>query len=348
METAFAVNAKEMKPKLSVVLPAMLGYDSVLAPLDTWESQACRDQLEILVLYPDHLGPTEAQLAAMPAGQVLIPVGTADLHQARAIGIGRASADYVMLAEDHCVPDPGWARAILARIEEGCWDGIGPALRPGNRSSCWTEGSFLIGYGEWMIPIRGGPAKVLCGWNVILRTKWVRRAGAGLAEELLIGAFLVRRLRREGARFYLEESARMRHFDPPGWAHEIFLVGLVGLGFGAKRTRDWPLLARLLYPLAFPAIAFLHWRRGLVQYLRAGRGCGLRVSTLGAAMALAAAWGLGEAAGAWLGTARVAPHLWRTEVKPVSRENLAVSTALEERFGLPAGAACDVEPTNVS
>jgi len=108
-----------MKPKLSILLPAMLGYESVLAALDAWEAQTCRDQLEILILCPDHLGPTAAQRAARPPGQVLVQFGSVDLHQARAIGIQQASGDYVMLAEDHCLPDPEWAQAMLERLEEG-------------------------------------------------------------------------------------------------------------------------------------------------------------------------------------------------------------------------------------
>ena len=90
-----------MKPRLSILLPAMLGYEAALTALGAWEMQTCRDQLEILILCPDHLGPTEAQTAALSPGQVIVPVGPADLHEARAIGIQQASGDYILLAEDH-------------------------------------------------------------------------------------------------------------------------------------------------------------------------------------------------------------------------------------------------------
>jgi hypothetical protein len=123
----------------------------------------------------------------------------------------------------------------------------------------------------------------------------------------------------------------MRHFDPPGWANEVSLLTIVGLGFGALRTRRWPLPARILYPLATPAIAFLHFKRAFTQYRRAGADAGLRPTTLAAALVLAWAWGLGEAGGAWMGTARVASRLWRTEVKPVRCEDVARSNA-QERF----------------
>lgn len=317
-----------MKPQLSILLPAMLGYDTILAALDSWEAQTRRDALEILILCPAHLGPTAEQAAALSPGQVVINVGTSDLHEARAIGIGFASSPYVMLAEDHCLPDPGWTEMILERLEGG-WDAVGPALRAGNRTTCWAEGSFLIGYGEWMMPVAGGPTDVLCGWNVVIRTELLQQRGDALAGDMLMGAFLVRLLRRQGGRFYLEERARMRHFDPPGCAYEFLLLAIVGLGFGAVRTRQWAMPLRLLYPLAAPAIAFLHWKRALVNFRRAGKGSGVSLTSLAATGLLACMWGLGEAAGAVLGTRRVSPYLWRTEVKPVAREELARSNEAE-------------------
>ena len=320
-----------MTPRISVLIPAMKGYDSVAAALAAWEMQTCREQLEILVLCPGESSKPTGQRSALPRGQVVVAVGSADLHEARAIGIERASGEYVMLAEDHCLPDPDWACHMLERLKEG-WDAIGCALRPGNRTSCWPEGSFLLGYGEWMMPVDGGPVNVICGWNCTIRTYLLRGFGSKLTTELLMGAFVVRGLREQGHRFYLEDRARMRHFDPSGWALQMQLIGIAGMGFGSMRSRQWPMAARLLYPLATPAIAFLHWKRALTQYRRAGAGAGLRRDTMAGATVLALAWGIGEAAGAIMGIARVTPLLWRIEVKPPTRETVARSDA-EEQFG---------------
>ena len=333
--------AFDMKPTLSVVLPAMLGYDTVLAALDSWESQTCRSDIEILVLCPDHLGPSPTQTRSLPPGQLVVPVGSATLHEARAIGIERASGDYVMLAEDHCLPDRDWAEAILDRLEKG-WDGVGPALRPGNLISRWAEASFLIGYGEWMIPVSGGPTDVLCGLNWTIRTRLLHQLGSDLSNELILGAFLVRRLRQEGARFYLDDRARMRHFDPSSWSFAISSLVALGLGFGARRTLQWPLPARLVYPLAAPAVALMHWKRAFVHHRRARAGSGLRPTAPLVASVLASAWGLGEGAGALLGLARVAPHIWRAETRPVSRAEVTRSIA-RDRQDLPPIPAASVK-----
>jgi len=58
---------------------------------------------------------------------------------------------------------------------------------------------------------------------------------------------------------------------------------------------------------------------------------GARTARQAAATVLAGAWGVGEAIGAVLGIDRVTPLLWLTEVKPVTREQLAESDALESQ-----------------
>ncbi len=304
------------RPRLSVIVPAMLGYETVLAALDSWEAQSCRDQLEILVLSPD-----ADTVASLPPGQIVIRTGSLMLHQARALAIRQASADFVMLAEDHCLPDPSWAQAVLPRLEEE-WDAVGPALRSGNPTSGWTQASFLIGYGQWMKPVVGGPMFALPGHNTVLRKSHLLELGSALEDELLAAAFLLRRLRLQGGRFCLEPEAGMRHFDIDNWAKTLRIFCYVGFGFGAVRTRRWPWVARALYWLGLPLVAARHWQRAWTHYRRAGREAGLIPRCLWFAALAALVWACGESVGAIMGVDRVAPLAWISEVKPVSRSQV--------------------------
>jgi hypothetical protein len=320
-----------IKPKLSVILPALRGYDTVLAALDSWEAQSCRDQLEILVLCP---APPEAAL--LRSGQVAIVTGSLPLHRARSAGILQASADYVVLAEDHCLPDRFCAQAVLDRLAEG-WDAVGPALRSGNPTTKWAQASFLIGYGQWMTPVVGGPARILPGHNAVLRTKTLLDLGLALEEQLLVATFLLRRLHNQGQRFYLEDRATMRHFDPPGCKNEMLVSYGVGLRFGAVRTSRWPWAGRALYWLATPATAARHWGRSLIQYRRAGAQAGLSPLCLVAAALLAWAWACGESVGALMGVARVPRFLAVCEIKPVTRSDVTAASASDNCRGTPHG-----------
>lgn len=320
-----------LEPELSVLLPAMLGYEKIRPALDFWIAQTALPRLEILLLIPDKFALTQKQLASLPPGCRAISVGSASLHEARAIGIQHARAGFIAVAEDHCLPDPSWSEVLLERIEEG-WDAVGSAMRPGNRENCWSEAAFLAGYGQWMIPLVGGPSSVICGHNVVVRRDSLRSFGDDLATELFIGAFMMKKLHERGCRFYIDAKATMRHFDPPGFFYNIHLMLLVGLGFGAIRTQEWGWSMRILYLFAFPLIALLHLKRVMVNYLRAGRGCRLRVATPFAAAVLVVFWSIGESLGAILPSRWLLAHSWKTEVKPVSDETIMQSNATQARL----------------
>ena len=303
--------SNDLKPRISVIVPAMLGYNSILAALNSWEAQTCREQLEILVLCPtapDH---------PVPPGHVVVETGSMLLHEARAAGVRRAEADFVMFAEDHCLPDPECAEALIRRIEEP-WDAVGTALRSGDPSMAVTQGSFLISYSQWMLPVRG-PISSLPGHSAVIRKQPLLSLGLELEGELLFAAFLMQRLRSNGCSFYVDEQARMRHFDAPSWARSVRIFFTIGTGCGAIRLKRSSMATRALYGLLIPLIAARHFGRGLIDYFRAGPRAGFGLKGVAAGAILACVWAWGEAVGAWRGLGRVAPTLWIGEVKPVSR-----------------------------
>lgn len=322
-------------PVLSVILPARLGFSTILPALAAWDAQTAAAETEVVILCPDGRGPTAAEAAGLSDRHVVVMTGDRDLHGMRALGVARARGEFVVLAEDHCIPDPEFAAAVRARLREG-WDGVGPALRPGERSTAWALGSFLIGYGEWLEPVASGPTSILCGWNGTIRRSLLLGLGDELADLMRLGCFLVRRLRERGARFFIDSAARMRHFDPVGGRRQVLIHWVIGQGFGGMRTRGWSVPTRWLFVLAAPACAAAHWKRALVHYRRAGRAAGIAPAAVGAAAVLAAAWGAAEAVGSLCGIDRVAPALWIAEAKPVSAEAIARSDALERARESPA------------
>jgi hypothetical protein len=306
-----------------VVLPAMLGWETVRPALRCWLDQTEIERLEIVLVAPD----ADEAASRLPASVVPVASGSLLLHEARAAGIRRSSGSHVVIAEDHCVPDPDFLTAVLRSIDEGA-EILGPALRPGNPQTAIGQAAFLLGYGEWLAP-PSGPASSLPGHNVVVRRELLIDGDVELERELILSAFLVERLRRDGARARFVPDARMRHFDYPEPGAAIRIFATVGMGFGALRTRAWPAPGRWLYPFAAPAIAAKHWLRGAREFRRAGRRSGLDFSCLLACVPLAVAWACGEAVGALLGADRVAPWVWRSEVKPVTSEMLRESSRRE-------------------
>lgn len=305
----------DLKPRISVIVPALLGYESVRAAVEAWEAQSCRSEIEILVLCPTPPSVT------LPDGQRVI-VGSFLLHEARARAMREARAEHVLIAEDHCLPDRDCIENLLERLDEG-WDVIGVALRPGTPGLI-SEGSFLISYAQWMCP-DGGRVAHLPGHNVVLRKEVVFALGDDLEKELVATTFLIKRLRSEGRRLFLEKRARMRHFDVPEWRKTLRIFYTVGLAFGAIRLDRSPLASRLLYGAITPVTAARHFGRGLLQYMRLRGRTGYPATALLVGGVLAIAWSVGESVGALKGLRRVTPELWRSEIKPVSVELAATS-----------------------
>jgi hypothetical protein len=303
-----------MTPTISVLLPAMHGYNTVLAALDAWDAQSCRDQIELLVLCPsrpDH---------DIPDNHVIVEIGSLLLHEARAVGVRRASADHVMFAEDHCLPDPDCVASLLSRID-GKSDAIGPALRSGNPQWAVTQASFLISYSQWMLPAPGA-VRYLPGHNVVLRKTRLLEMGTELEHELLFAAFLMQRLKASGCSFVVDDKARMRHYDPADWRRAFRIFYTIGSCCGALRLERRAMLSRALYSLLAPAIFARHFGRGLLGFLRVGRASGLGLESVLAAVPLACAWTIGEVLGAWRTIESIAPSLWISEVKPVQRHQV--------------------------
>jgi hypothetical protein len=314
-------------PTLTVLLPAMLGAETVVPAIDAWRAQSALGRLEVLVLLPGQACDAGELPAALGGPVAPVWVGDASLHEARAIGVAGARGDYVFFAEDHCLPDADWAAAMLSRLDEG-WDVITPSFRPGSRT-LWGLGSFLLAYGEWMPPVRSGPLSIVCGANQCIRTALLRAAGDALPADLQFGAFLARKLVRQQRRCVLAGEAQMRHFDNTCGSQSLREMLYVGMAFGAFRSELWAWPARAAYSLAWPVLACLHGKRAVVQYLRAGRAQGIPVTVFLAVACQTLAWASGESIGVWIGRRRAIPFLVIAEVKPVTRSAVAESDALE-------------------
>lgn len=321
-----------LKPSLTIILPAMLGPTATRAALEAWSKLRSGERLQVLATVPARFMPADAASLGLAPWIRLVNTGSATLYEARSIAAKEILGEYVFFAEDHCLPDEEWAESMLREIDGG-WDVINAAFRPGNRGNAGSLGAFLIGYGEWMIPIASGKIAVSCAHNMCIRTSLLKRLCADSFDQLEAGIPLARRIREMGARIYLSSDACMRHFDSNSWRSCAREFTHLGLACGVWRTAHWPRLARWLYPLAIPAIAALHFRRAAVQYRRAGRECGLPLSALFAAACWALIWASSEAVGCFGTRRQAADWIAQAEIKPPSLAMVEDCDAWEKRTG---------------
>jgi GT2 family glycosyltransferase len=296
-------------PAMSVIITTPDSYDTIRALVQALRLQTARDALEVVIVAPS-VAAIRSGLADLQDFRCWRIVELGDLRssgQAKTAGIRCATASVVVLTEDHCFPDPGWARALI-EAHRGTWAAVGPAMDNGNPQSLISWADFIIGYGPWFNPPGAEEADLLPGHNTSYKRDLL--LGYGERLEALLGAEsnLHWDLRARGFRLYLEPAAKAFHTNftkPLRWIPFLFYSGRV---FAAERRRNWPLLRRVGYSAGawlIPIVRFMRLIPG-VRRTRPDLVAGVSAPLLFALIVDAVGQGIGYALGAGQAAEKVA------------------------------------------
>ena len=138
---------------MSVVLATPGHYDTICQTIQALQAQTVCGQLEIVVVAPSkevlQLDPTD--FADFFSFQVVSCGEIQSFASANAIGIRRATAPIVALAEDHAFPAPEWA-ATLIETHQQPWAAVGPVMCNANPRTAVSWADFLVAYSPWVDP----------------------------------------------------------------------------------------------------------------------------------------------------------------------------------------------------
>jgi len=253
---------KDTGPLLSVILATPAGYRTIQKTVSHLRSQTARASLELVIVTPSQsLLDLEAnQLNEFAEYQVVEIQEFQSIGQANAAGIRQAVAPIVVLAEDHCFPDPQWAERLIA-AHQGPWAAVGPGVRNANPNTAVSWADLFIGYGPWLTPSPSREAEFLPGHN----TSYKRDVLLGYAEHLdpMMEAETVLHwdLREKGHRLYMESTATVAHTNFSLWTSWIPAQFYNGRLFAGARGRQKPLPWRILFALGAPLIPIVRlWR----------------------------------------------------------------------------------------
>ena len=298
-----------MTPSLSYVIPCghWRHVERVAACL-LGEEEA--ERIELVLAGPEEIeNEVPAHARERFWGVKVVPAEPREMHEARARGLLAATAPFAVIGETHCYPQPGWARAFLAAIEEGKWDAIGPQIVNANPATGLSWANLVLDYGPFLRPHRG-EAEALPGQNAGLRTALLERHRADLGERMRMPYLFFRLLREGGARLFVEPEARSAHLnvtDRRAWLVERFGAARI---FATDRSLGWPRWRRAVYTLGSPGIPLLRLRRAL-RDLRRG---GAPLRALPPLVAGLLTSGLGEAVGYAVGCGEAEPRIFLVEL----------------------------------
>lgn len=293
VEERFLNNA----PRMTVALAAIDDYAIIEQVHQCLEAQSIRRELEIQFIcrnrqslqLPEDFAECYPDITIIEGGDSLL------LNKARALGVLKARAPYVLILEDHCLPDPDCLERMVERLEQG-WSAVGPAFVSGNRASCLGIAANLLTYGEWMGHKAGGKRPFIAGYNSAFATRVLKDRGDHLVIDLVTPSTLQQALSRQGHEFYFEARAVMAHWESSTFSGIRVILGKNGRGMGMLRARRWNGWRKLTATLVSPLLAGYRMLRGAVTWRRVR---GSPVSSLLWLPPLALLWTAGEVRGYW-------------------------------------------------
>jgi hypothetical protein len=259
-------------PRMSAVVLVPDEYQGVRRLVDHLHAQTRRSDLEIVLVAPAGTpGLQDDPRLGDFAGVRVVPYPVLESPAgARAAGIRAASSPVVVMTEDHSLPEPDWAEALM-EAHRGEWAVAGPAVRNGNPRSPVSWANFLIEYSEWLDPHPGGELRHLPGHNSAYKRDLLLEYGDRLEWWLDTESLLHWDLRARGHRLLLVPGARTRHFNFSQLGPALALRFRFGRLFGGMRRVPWGLPRRLFYAAASPLIPLVRAARILRELGRPGR-----------------------------------------------------------------------------
>jgi len=310
-----AVNERLIQagPDLSVILAAPDGYAAVRRTVAQLRAQTALGRLELVLVLPPDAEPAAPTEVAPFRWLTRIDAPRGSIGHANAAGVRHAAAPLVVLAEDHCFPEPGWAQALLDAHRDD-WAAVGPGVRNANPATAVSWADFLIGYGPWMLPAERAEAAFLPGHNCSYKKAELLAYGDRLDALLEAETLLHWDLRRRGRRLLLEPAAVVRHANFSLWRSWLPIQYFAGRLFGGTRAADMPAWKRAVYVAGAPLIPLVRLAR-IAGHARRARALGRFVRTLPALVVGLALDGVGQFVGylRGVGTAseRVASYEYR-------------------------------------
>ena len=167
-----AIPTKEEAPELTIVIASVNGLSVLQPTLDSIDSLAERDRIEVIVV--ETLGgATREHLQGRDRPVVVVDSPRQAIPRLRYQGVTRARGRLVAILEDHARVRPGWASALI-EAHEGPWGAVGGPVENG-REGLVNWAVYFCEYAPYMSPIPEGETTDLPGNNIAYKRPYLLR-----------------------------------------------------------------------------------------------------------------------------------------------------------------------------
>lgn len=186
----------------------------------------------------------------------------------RAQAVSAARGAITVFAEDHCFPQPGWARAIVAAHAAG-HTAVGPSMSNANPETSLSWADISLNFGPSVDQQISESTSLLCWHNTSYSTELLQQQD-DLASLLEAEGVFFRRLEESRGSLFRTAEANVRHINISSlrgfilgqfWGTRLFWATLT-------RVEEWSWARRLFFAIASPALAVRRFLRGLAELRR--------------------------------------------------------------------------------
>jgi len=280
---------------VTVAVVGICGATHLRRCLAALDAQREAPAFDTLVVYDPHLEDIAAMAAARPDVRFVANEGQRTPLELAARAVKEASGDLILLTEDHCVPRPGWVRAMVeAQADDRAV--VGGAVEPLEGTTVRDWAFYLVDYYRYMPPVGSGPSPTLTVCNASYRADRlaaVRETWSEIFHETAINEALAARF---GTLWLCPEAVvgMRRHVAFADALYERYAFGRL---FGCTRLEFAPAWRRLYYAALSPVLPLVLFGRMTRASLRGGGNAGKFARAWPFVAALVVAWSWGE----WLG-----------------------------------------------
>jgi hypothetical protein len=280
---------------VTVAVVGICGARHLRRCLAALDAQREAPAFDILVVYDPHLGDVAAMAPERPDVRFVANAGQRTPLELASRAVAEARGSLVLLTEDHCVPRPGWVRAMVdAQAEDRAV--VGGAVEPLEGSTVRDWAFYLVDYYRYMPPVGAGPAPTLTVCNASYRAdrlSAVSEVWSDIFHETAINEALSERF---GALWLCPDAVvgMRRHVAFSAALCERYAFGRL---FGCTRLEFMPGWRRWYYAVFSPALPAILFGRMARAAFRGGTNARRFMRAWPFVAALVVAWSWGE----WLG-----------------------------------------------
>lgn len=187
----------------------------------------------------------------------------------RAIGMKQASADIIVVTEDHCIATENWFEEIVAAHRSG-YSVVGGLVENGSTRRIRDWAAFFCEYSSLMPPLRPKEQNDIAGNNASYQKRVLDEVDDSIKSQYW-EYFMHEELRRKGAAFHVVPSILVTHKKEFNASYFLAQRYHYSRSFAAMRRQRVSSIGRLRYLLLSPALPLLILYRVTCQVLNKGR-----------------------------------------------------------------------------